>query len=227
MTQEGRTTVPIDVLLVEEDPIVRSAVQGILESSGRVRLVAQAGDGLQALALARQLRPAVTLLDHRIPVAGRLSVLDGLARVCSVLVLTSDPDPELVADTLRGGARGYLVHGQFDPPDLVRAIVAVAQGYSWLSPQAVSVATAALREQVSQAHHWEYDAAQQDAARQQLGLTAREHEVVELLCLGLSNASIARRLQLTEKTVKNHLNHIFAKLGVRNRTEAVVRWTGG
>ena len=127
---------------------------------------------------------------------------------------------------LRGGARGYLVWGQFDPPDLLRAIREVAAGSSWLSPAAASVAASAFRDQQARDRAEQDRAAHRYAARQRHGLSRREEEVLDLLGGGLSNAAIGHRLGLTEKTVKNHLNHIFAKLGVRNRTEAVVRWLG-
>jgi DNA-binding NarL/FixJ family response regulator len=217
----------IDVLVVDGNPGVRAALRGILAATDEVRVVAEAGDGREAVALARRLRPTVTLLDYRMPVADALSVIGGLSEYSAVLVLTSDSSPELIENMLRGGARGYLVHGEFDPQELRRAVLAVAGGQGWLSPVAVSVATSVLRDQVSreQALH---DRLQRDRqARSRFGLTRREQDVLELLCEGLSNAAIAQRLVLTEKTVKNHLHHIFAKLQVANRTEAVVRWTEG
>jgi DNA-binding NarL/FixJ family response regulator len=215
----------IDVMIVADNPTVRHGLRRLLQVGGDVRVVAQARGGRKALAVARRLRPAVTLLDSWMPAADRLAMLDALTSVSSVLVLGDDPDPDLVAAMLRGGARGFLVHGRFDQPELVRAIVAVADGQGWLSPAVVSIATSALREQVVRERARREDAERQREARRRFGLTEREQEVVELLCQGLSNASIAERLLISEKTVKNHLNHIFAKLRVSNRTEAVVHWT--
>ncbi|MET0132827.1 MAG: response regulator transcription factor [Kibdelosporangium sp.] len=216
----------IDVLVVDDNPIVREALRGFLDSTGSVRVAAEAGDGRQALTFARRLRPVVTLLDHRMPIADGLSVLGELCRYTAVLVLTTDADPGLVAGMLRGGARGYLVHGEFDPDELLRAVFAVARGEGWLSPPAAAVAVTAVREQADRerAQHEQVERQRQDRVR--LGLTRREEDVLGLVAQGLSNAAIARRLVLTEKTVKNHLHHAFAKLRVGNRTEATLRWTG-
>jgi DNA-binding NarL/FixJ family response regulator len=158
----------------------------------------------------------VTLLDHRMPVADGLSVVGDLARHSGVLALTSSEEPHIITEMLQRGARGYLVHGEFEPHDLVRAVHEVAGGRGWLSPRAASVAVSMARGRT---------AAPERPRRPEAGLTDRELEVLDLLCQGLSNAAIAHRLWLTEKTVKNHLNHVFAKLGVRSRTEAVVRWS--
>jgi DNA-binding NarL/FixJ family response regulator len=118
------------------------------------------------------------------------------------------------------------VWGQFEPQDLLRAIREVAAGSSWLSPTAASVAAQAFREQDARDRAERERAAHRASAQRRYGLSRREEEVLDLLGAGLSNAVIGHRLGLTEKTVKNHLNHIFAKLGVRSRTEAVVRWHG-
>jgi DNA-binding NarL/FixJ family response regulator len=216
----------IDLVVVDDNPVVRAAVHAFLAGQDEVQVVAEAADGREALHLVRRHRPAVTLLDYRMPIADGLSVIAALAEHTRVLVLTSDKGPEIVTGMLRGGARGYLVWGQFEPPDLLRAIRAVASGSSWLSPTAASVAATAFREQGARERAELSRAAQRQTNRQRYGLSAREEEVLELLGAGLSNAVIGHRLGLTEKTVKNHLNHIFAKLGVRNRTEAVVRWHG-
>ncbi|MFD9701765.1 response regulator [Lentzea sp. NPDC059081] len=215
----------IDVLVVDDNPIVREALRGFLDGTGSARVVAEAGDGRQALTLARRLRPAVTLLDHRMPIADGLSVLGDLCRWTAVLVLTSDADPHLVGEMLRGGARGYLVHGEFDPEELLRAVHAVARGQGWLSAQAAAVAVSAVREQADRQRTEHEQQEQQRRLRVRLGLTPREEDVLGLVAQGLSNAAIARRLLVTEKTVKNHLHHAFAKLHVGNRTEAVLRWT--
>jgi DNA-binding NarL/FixJ family response regulator len=212
--------VTTSVLIVDDNPVVRDALRGVLDLSDDVRVVGEAGNGRDALALALRHRPDVTLLDHRMPIADGLSIVDELARHTAVLALTSDASPGVIASMLRGGARGYLVHGHFDPPDLLRAVLAVAGGQGWLSPVAasvaVSVARSALREQGIR-----------HAAQDSFGLTDRERDVLDLLCDGLSNATIAQRLRLTEKTVKNHLYNAFAKLQVGSRTEAMLRWRAG
>jgi DNA-binding NarL/FixJ family response regulator len=216
----------IDVLVVDDNPIVRAALAGFLECADGIGTVAQAGHGQEALAFARRHRPTVTLLDHRMPIADGLSVVAALAEHTLVLALTCDSSDEVIRAMLLGGARGYLVHGQFDPPDLLRAVRAVAAGNSWLSPAAASVAVSALREEVQRDRERRLRVVKMQAMQARFGLTARERDVLNLLSQGMSNAAIARRLDLTEKTVKNHLNHIFAKLQVSNRTEAVVVWSG-
>ncbi|WP_432842672.1 response regulator transcription factor [Dactylosporangium sp. CA-092794] len=204
----------IRVLVVDDNPIVRAALRGYLDASAACTVVAEAADGQEALAEARRTGPAVTLLDHRMPLADGLSVLPELTRLTAVLVLTSDPDPVLIARMLHGGARGYLIHGAFTPAELHRAVEAVAAGHGWLSPAAAAVATASMRVHPLPRAHPRH------------GLTRREQDVLDLLAEGLSNAAIAHRLLLTEKTVKNHLHRAYAKLRVTNRTEALLRWTG-
>ncbi|GAB3845074.1 LuxR C-terminal-related transcriptional regulator [Dactylosporangium cerinum] len=215
----------VGVLVVDDNPIVRAAVGGILAGDDAVRVLAEATNGREALDAARRLRPDVTLLDHRMPIADGLSVIGRLSQYSTVLVLTSDDHPELIRGMLHHGARGYLVHGEFDPLELLRAVHEVARGRGWLSPVAASVAASVVRDQVDRDRVQHRHAQRRLLARSRFGLTDRESDVMGLLCQGLSNAAIARQLLLTEKTVKNHLNHVFAKLHVRSRTEAVVRWT--
>jgi DNA-binding NarL/FixJ family response regulator len=215
------------VLIVDDNPIVRAALRLYLDDAGEVRIVAEACDGREALAAVRRFHPEVTLLDHRMPVADGLSVIRELAERTAVLVLTSDSSADLIRDMLRAGARGYLVHGEFDPPELLRAVKAAAAGQGWLSPTAASVAAAELREHESREHADHERQAERLRARARFGLTRREQDILVLVCEGLPNAVIARRLALAEKTVKNHLHHVFAKMQVGTRTEAVARWTGG
>jgi len=216
----------IDVLIVDDNPIVRMAIRAFLDAADDIRVVGEASDGRTAVATAQRLRPTVTLLDHRMPIADGLSVIARLADHTAVLVLTSDSDAELIAGMLRGGARGYLVHGEFDPPELLRAVHAVASGQGWLSPAVAAATISALRDHAAEQQVEHNRADQLRLLREGFGLTRREQDVLDLLCAGHSNAAIGRRLLVTEKTVKNHLNHIFTKLGVANRTEAALRWSG-
>ncbi|MHA6761057.1 LuxR C-terminal-related transcriptional regulator [Streptacidiphilus sp. PAMC 29251] len=216
----------VEVLIVDDNPIVRAALGGFLAASERVRVVGEAANGLDALDLARRLRPAVVLLDYRMPLADGLSVISQLSQYAAVLVTTSDESVPVVTGMLQGGARGYLVHGQFDPDELLRAVTAVASGQGWLSPTAVGVATSLLRERPGRQDREREQATRRWSAQQQYGLTRRERQVLDLLTQGLGNASIAARLGLSEKTVKNHLSHAYAKLGVASRTEAIVTWSG-
>ena len=216
----------ITVLVADDNPTVRATLRVLLQAQPGISVVGEAADGRQALALARRLRPQVTLLDHRMPVADGLSVVEDVAAHSAVLVLTGSAEIELIGPMLRGGARGYLVYGHFDPADLVPAIRAVAAGQGWLTPAAASVATDALREAHARERAVEARVEGLRAVRRRYGLSEREREVVDLLCEGLSNGAIAERLGLSEKTVKNHLAHVFAKLDVASRAEAMVRWQG-
>ncbi|WP_061295384.1 LuxR C-terminal-related transcriptional regulator [Herbidospora cretacea] len=217
----------IDVLIVDDNPIVRAAMSAFLAADARLRVVGEAGNGYDGLAAARRLRPGVTLLDHRMPLADGLSVVSEMSLHTRVLALTSDDTEDVIAAMLRGGVRGYLVHGQFDPPELLSAVLAVAEGRGWLSPVAASVATSLVRGQAERDQEQRDRAERRHAVQARFGITRREREVLNLLAQGLSNASIAIRLGLTEKTVKNHLNSVFGKLNVGSRTEAMVVWTGG
>ncbi len=204
----------IDVIVVDDNPIVRRALRGYLSSTDEVRVVGEAADGIAALQLAQRARPQVILLDYMMPVADGLSVVTALSNYGKVLVLTSDESDDLVTRMLQGGAQGYLVHGQFDPADLLRAVRAIDAGQSWLSPKAARATVAALR-----------PGGTASATGPIEELTDREHDVLNLLSLGLSNAAIAARLWLSEKTVKNHLHRAFAKLNVTSRSEAMVAWS--
>jgi DNA-binding NarL/FixJ family response regulator len=216
----------ITVLVVDDNRTVRETLRPLLEADPGISVVGEAANGQAGLAAARRLRPQVTLLDHRMPIADGLTVVADIAAHSNVLVLTGSGEVELVAPMLRGGARGYLVYGQFEAPDLLRAVHAVAAGQGWLTPVAASVATSALQDAQARTEAAAARTRGLHAARIRFGLTERERDVVELVTEGLSNAAVAGRLGLSEKTVKNHLNAAFAKLDVSSRTEAAVRWLG-
>jgi DNA-binding NarL/FixJ family response regulator len=216
----------ITVQIADDNARIRATLRSLLEAQGDISVVAEAADGRAALATAIRLRPQVTLLDHRMPVADGLSVVEQVAQHSNVLVLTGSPEVSLIAPMLAKGARGYLVYGRFRPPELPRAIRAVAAGQGWLTPEAASVAAAAMRETYARRHADDLHTRAGEERRSRYGLTSREEEVVGLVSAGLTNAAVADRLDISEKTVKNHLNSVFAKLGVRTRTEAVIRWRG-
>ena len=206
----------VRVVLVDDNPMVRAGVRALLEVDGRFEIVAEASDGAAGLAAVRTHRPDVTLLDHRMPVAEGLAVLSRISELSRTILLTSDGSEDVVARALADGASGFLTYGELRPDELVAAVTAVAEGRAWLSPGAASVAVRSLRSR----------AEAQAQRRIRFGLTPRERELVELVVSGATNAQIAAHLVVSEKTVKNHLNHIYAKLGVTRRTQAVARWTG-
>jgi DNA-binding NarL/FixJ family response regulator len=205
----------IPVAIVEDNPMVRAGLRALLDADGGFEVVAEAADGRSGLAAVARHLPAVTLLDHRMPIADGLDMVARLAELTRVLMLTSDGSADVVRLALACGAQGFIVHGELHPEDLPRAVRAVAAGQVWLSPSAASVAVQSVRAR----------AESESAMRLRFGLTRRERQLVELLVGGLSNAEIAATLVLAEKTVKNHLNHVYAKLGVTSRAQAVALWS--
>jgi DNA-binding NarL/FixJ family response regulator len=207
--------VSIRVLLVDDQPLLRTGFRLILQSEPDLEVVGEAGDGEVALAQVRALRPDVVLMDIRMPrmdgveATRRLTALDAPPRV---LVLTTYELDEYVVDSLRAGASGFLLK---DVPaeDLVEAVRVVHRGEAVVAPRvtrrlldrfarllpAADTGTAPLPE-----------------------LTEREHQVLLLVARGLSNAEIAGELVLSETTVKTHVSNLLMKLGLRDRVQAVV-----
>jgi DNA-binding NarL/FixJ family response regulator len=204
----------ITVVVVDDNPMVRAGLRALLDIADGIEVVAEAADGMSGLAEVSRHRPTVTLLDHRMPVADGLDMLERIAELTRVLMLTSDGSSEVVQLALARGAQGFVTHAELQPGELARAVREVASGRGWLSPDAAGVAVGRLRAR----------AEAEAATRVRFGLTRRERQLVELLVEGLSNAEIARRLVVAEKTVKNHLNHVYAKLGVTSRGQAVALW---
>ena len=207
---------PVTVAIVDDNDVIRSGLRSLLGTCPALDVVGEAGDGDAAVVLVRQLQPDVTLLDVRMPRRDGVSVAAEIAAFTRVLMLTYSDAPEVVRAALEAGAGGYLVHGSFRSEELVSAVLATAAGSAVLSQPALDAVRAALSAPPPVAAHGRPDA----------GLSPREVEVMEHIATGLSNGEISRRCYLSEKTVKNHVNHIFAKLGVRSRAEAVATWLG-
>jgi DNA-binding NarL/FixJ family response regulator len=203
----------IRVLLVDDQALVRHGFEMILRSEPDTEVVGQAGDGGEAVALAERLRPDVVLMDVRMPgmdgiEATRRIVADGSSP--RVLVLTTFDNDEIVLGALRCGASGFLLK---DAPgdQLVSAIRVVAGGSSLFSP---TVTRRLVQRYVGRGP------TQHPAGLDRL--TDRELEVLRLVAAGGSNAEIAASLVVSEHTVKTHVAHILDKLGLRDRTQAVV-----
>nr|WP_062340517.1 response regulator transcription factor [Herbidospora sakaeratensis] len=191
----------IRVLIADDHPIVRQGLRTFLEVQGDIEVVAEAGDGAEAVKLARVLSPDVVLLDLKMPVLdglGALAELDGAARV---IVLTSMTERGDVAPAMRAGAAGFL-YKDVDPAALVSAIRAVHGGQVALAPEAAEAMLSPSTEAVA--------------------LTDREREVLALIAGGRSNREIARALDVAEKTVKTHVSNVLMKLGVQDRTQAAL-----
>ncbi|MFF1874798.1 LuxR C-terminal-related transcriptional regulator [Kitasatospora herbaricolor] len=209
---------PLRVMIVDESPVVRIGLRTLLNADTRLTMVGEATNGRKALILAQQLRPDVVLLDNCVPDPNGLNTLRHLIQISRVLVMTYSHEPLAVESAMRLGASGYLVHGDFSPDELTRAILRATPDQVHLSPRATSAVLSRLHMTVPA------QAVAQDPHAD--ALTPREREIMDLISQGLSNSRIANKLVLSEKTVKNHVNHIFGKLHAANRAEAMACWLG-
>ncbi len=209
----------VSVAIVDDNSVIRMGLRSLVEASDRLHVVGEAGDGEAAIRLVRAVLPDVVLLDVRMPRRDGVQVAAEVRHWSKVLMLTYADTPEIVRAAVDAGASGYLVHGQFAAHELERAVLAVAEGGFLLSASAAR----ALRESWSEP----VAAPAQTPQRPDLGLSERQREIMELIAAGRANGEIAATCYLSEKTVKNHVNHIFARLGVRTRAEAVSLWLGG
>ena len=206
---------PLRLLIADDNPVVRAGMSNLLATVPGLEVVGAAADGREALELADRLSPDLALLDVRMPQVDGIAVAQAIARTTPVLMLTHTDEPEVIAAALAAGARGYVVHSEFDVDEIVSAIRTVAAGGVHLSPAAGRL----LARSVAGAAP-----AQAPAPQRTWGLSAREQEVMDLIADGRTNGQIAAECFLSEKTVKNHVNRIFAKLAVTTRAEAVSVW---
>ncbi len=205
----------IRVLVVDDQALVRGGFRLILESQPGVEVVGEAADGREALAMARELRPDVVLMDVRMP---GMDGLEATRRLLSggeaprVLMLTTFDLDEYVYDALRAGASGFLLK-DVRPEQLADAVRVVADGETLLAP---AITQRLVQQYVRRLRPGTTRPAALDS------LTERELAVLRLIARGRSNAEIATDLFLSETTVKTHVSHVFGKLGLRDRAQAVV-----
>jgi DNA-binding NarL/FixJ family response regulator len=198
---------PIRLLIVDDHPVVRDGLHGMFTGDPSFEVVGEAGDGAEAVALAERLRPDVVLMDLRMPGVDGATAIARMAErgvTAKVLVLTTYETDRDVLPAIKAGATGYLLKDATQQ-ELFRAVRAAARGESVLSP---SVATRLLGQVRGRG----------DAAEP---LTQRELEVLRLIARGTTNREAARRLFISEASVKAHLLHVYAKLGVNDRAAAV------
>jgi DNA-binding NarL/FixJ family response regulator len=203
--------------VADDQALVRAGFRALLDAEEDIEVVAEAGDGVEAVELSRRLRPDVVLLDIRMPnldgieATRRISAEPGLAGVRIVILTTFETD-EYVFDALRAGASGFLVKDT-DPSELLRAVRVVAGGDALLAP---SVTRRLIADVVARA-----SAPRPSAARVE-ELTGREREILQLVAGGLSNDEIAERLVISPATAKTHVSRIMGKLDARDRAQVVV-----
>ncbi|WP_425953778.1 response regulator [Xylanimonas sp. McL0601] len=199
---------PVRVLLADDEPLVRSGLRLILDAEPDLEVVGEAGDGGEAVALARKLRPDVVCMDVRMPGVDGIRATELVLRLPDapkVLVVTTFEHDGYVLDALTAGASGFLLK-RARAEEMVQAVRTVAVGQHLLYPQA-------LRDLVR---------TRPRTADAEPSLTPREREVLALVAEGLTNAQIAAALQVGVETVRSHVAATLAKLGARDRTQAVV-----
>jgi DNA-binding NarL/FixJ family response regulator len=209
MDEAAKTAGQIGVFLLDDHEIVRRGVHDLLESEPGIIVVGEAGTAAAALARIPALKPDVAILDVRLPDGDGVSVCREIrSRMPQVacLMLTSFGDDEALFDAIMAGAAGYVLK-QIRGTDLVGAVRTIASGQSLLDPEAASRVMRRMRDQAQRSDPLS-------------GLTDQERRILELIGEGLTNRQIGERLFLAEKTVKNYVSALFAKLGMERRTQA-------
>jgi two-component system response regulator DevR len=204
-------TEPLRVFLLDDHEVVRRGVRDLLEDSGTISVVGQAGTVAEAAIEIERLQPDVAVLDARLPDGSGIDLCRRVRLIAprtAVLILTSYEDDEALFEAIMAGASGFLLK-QVRGNDLVDAVQRVAAGQSLLDPAVTRSVLERLR--------------RQDAPDPLAGLTSQEHKVFDQLRLGRSNREIAAELFLSEKTVKNYVSTVLAKLGLERRAQ-VAAW---
>jgi len=205
----------IKVMLVDDQNLVRKGVRSLLELSEEIAVVAEASDGKEAIRTIPQVKPDVVLLDMRMPAMSGLDVLLALSAAGTLpptIILTTFDDDEMVLAGIKAGARGYLLK-DVSLEELVNAVRTVAQGGSMIKP-------AVTQRLLQGLENLKTDFSSLDRPDP---LTDRETEILRLMAGGYSNKEIANSLGVAEGTIKNHVSNILSKMGVRDRTRAVLK----
>ncbi len=232
--QEEERHSMVRVLVVDDQQLVRDGIASLLRAQDGITVVGTATNGQEALEQAITLRPDVILMDVRMPIMdGVKATIQILRQVpsCCILMLTTFDDDEYVRDALRAGARGYLLK-DLAVQDLANAVQAVSQGVYQLDAaviermiDAFSSPNILKKSETEERITPPVPKTQTNAAADSLdtaGLTNREVEILRLIATGATNREVADYLVISEGTVKNHLSNIFSRLGLRDRTQAVM-----
>ena len=204
----------ISVLIADDHVMVRQGLKQILELENDITVIAQAGNGSEAVKYAREVNPDVVLMDINMPGTNGLQAIKEIKQdklACKVIVLTIHEDREYLFKTLQMGAEGYVLKDA-EPAVLLEAIRNVHNGQSYIQP---NMTKELVREFNRVTLH-------EKEKNEENNLTSREIEVLELIAEGMINKEIAKQLYISEKTVKNHVSNIFKKLNVSDRTQAAI-----
>ncbi|WP_190818554.1 response regulator [Saccharopolyspora pogona] len=204
----GGVSEATSVLVVDDEPLIRSGLRALIDAEPDLTVVGEAGDGAEVLPLVRRLRPDVVLMDVRMPgvdgIQATTAILDSVPQPPRIVVITTFEHDDHVYGALHAGATGFLLK-RCRPEELAQAIRIAARGESLLFPTAIRRLAAPHR-----------------ASRPQVELTEREAGVLRLVARGMSNSEIAAELFIGVQTVKTHVGNVLAKLQARDRTQAVV-----
>jgi two-component system nitrate/nitrite response regulator NarL len=214
--RQVRCQIPARVLIVDDHPVVRDVVARACGKRSGLEVVGEASDGPEALEKCRRLDPDVMVLDLGLPAMSGFDVMRELrseSHPVRILVLTGREDPEAVFLSVQLGASGLLVK-TCSVSDIVAAVEAVANGSQAFSPDHQHAARSGLRELARRSSRASYVRAT---------LTRREVQVLEMIALGLTSRQLANRLGIAERTVTTHIGHLYTKLGVRSRVQALHR----
>jgi two-component system nitrate/nitrite response regulator NarL len=209
---------PIKIVIADGHPVVREGLIRIIEDEDGLEVVGHAGDGVEAIALIRQLEPDILMLDHTVPQLASMEVLRELSRAgttCRVIVMAAVLRPDEFLEALQLGAHGIVMKDSAMSL-IVKSIRTVMAGQYWVGRESISDLVGYLRRGPAQR------ATVSPPSKVRFGLTRREMQIVSAVVAAYSNREIAEKLSLSEDTVKHHLSNIFDKLGLSNRLEVAL-----
>ncbi|MEV0401412.1 response regulator transcription factor [Actinoallomurus sp. NPDC050550] len=202
-----------DILIADDEPLIRTGLRAIIDAEPDFTVVGEAADGAEVLPMVRTLRPDLVLMDVRMPAVDGIqatrTILGAVPEPPRILVVTTFENDDYVYEALRAGASGFLLK-RARPPEILQAIRTVALSDSLLFPAAIRGLAA------------RHAAGRETDRIRRARLTEREEQVLTLMARGLSNAEIAADLVVSVETVKTHVGNLLAKLGARDRTQAVI-----